>query len=54
MQEFKKSDVDVSPLLEPLLEDAAEQLFNWPDEGSLPVICMNIAVQAKELAHDAA
>ncbi len=54
MQEFKKSDLDVSQLLEPLLEDAAEQLFNWPDEGSLPVLCMNISVQAKELAHDAA
>ena len=54
MQEFTKPDADISQLLEPLLEDAAEQLFNWPDEGSLPVLCMNISVQAKELAHDAA
>lgn len=54
MQEVIKSDVDMSQLLEPLLEDAAEQLFNWPDEGSLPVLSMHVSVQAKELAQDAA
>ena len=41
-------------LAEPLLEDAAEQLFDWPDEGSLSIFCMHISVQTQELAHDAA
>ena len=41
-------------LAEPLLEDAAEQLFGWPDEGSVSIFCMHISVQTKELAHDAA
>ncbi len=38
---ISQSQVMTYQLLKSHLEDAAEQLFNLPDEGSLPVLCMN-------------
>lgn len=50
MQILQDEGQDVTQMLETLLEGAADQLRAWHDEGSLPVLCMDISACVEELA----